>query len=111
MANEVRVILRLRARPETADELKAVMFDLAAQSGKEDGCNSYKVLQNQSDLLDFVLYETWRDQPSLDAHLTTEHVRDAFAKGLPLLDGGPDRQVYTAINPWELASKANVSRV
>jgi quinol monooxygenase YgiN len=98
MANEVRVVLRLRARPETVEQLKPVMFDLAAASSKEDGCNAYKVLQNQSDPLDFVLYETWRDQPSLDAHLTTAHVQQAFAKGLPLLDGAPDRRVYTAIN-------------
>ncbi len=100
MANEVRVVLRLRARPETVEQLKPVMFDLAAASGKEDGCNAYKVFQNQSDPLDFVLYETWRDQPSLDAHLTTAHVRQAFAKGLPLLDGAPDRQVYKAINQY-----------
>jgi quinol monooxygenase YgiN len=98
MANEVRVVLRLRARPETIEQLKPVMFDLAAASSKEDGCNAYKVLQNQSDPLDFVLYETWRDQPSLDAHLTTAHVQQAFAKGLPLLDGAPDRQVYTTID-------------
>jgi quinol monooxygenase YgiN len=97
MADEVRVVLRLRARPETVEQLKPVMFDLAAQSAKEDGCNAYKVLQNQSDLLDFVLYETWRDQPSLDAHLTTPHVQQAFAKGLPLLDGAPDRQVYRTL--------------
>jgi quinol monooxygenase YgiN len=98
MANEVRVVLRLRARPDTAEQLKPVMFDLAEASGKEDGCNAYKVLQNQSDALDFVLYETWRDQPSLDAHLTAAHVQQAFAKGLPLLDGAPDRQVYKTIN-------------
>ena len=98
MTDDVRVVLRLRARPETVEQLKPVMFDLAAASSKEDGCHSYKVFQNQSDPLDFLLYETWRDQPSLDAHLTTAHVQQAFAKGLPLLDGAPDRQVYTAIN-------------
>jgi quinol monooxygenase YgiN len=100
MADEVRVVLRLRARPETVEQLKPVMLDLASASGKEDGCNAYKVFQNQSDPLDFVLYETWRDQPSLDAHLTTAHVQQAFAKGLPLLGGAPDRQVYKAINRY-----------
>ena len=98
MAIDVRVVLRARARPETIEQLKSVFFDLATASSKEDGCHSYKVFQNQSDPLDFVLYETWRDQPSLDAHLTTAHVEQAFAKGLPLLDGAPDRQVYTAID-------------
>ena len=97
MPDDVRVVLRARARPDTIEQLKSVFFDLAAASAKEDGCHSYKVFQNQADPLDFVLYETWRDQPSLDAHLTTAHVRQAFAKGLPLLDGAPDRQVYTAI--------------
>jgi len=98
MSDDVRVVMRLRARRETVEQLKPVLFDLAGASSKEDGCHSYKVFQNQSDPLDFVLYETWRDQPSLDAHLTTAHVQQAFAKGLPLLDGAPDRQVYTAID-------------
>lgn len=98
MADDVRVVLRARARPETIEQLKTIFFDLAGASSKEDGCHSYKVFQNQADPLDFVLYETWRDQPSLDAHLTTAHVAQAFAKGLPLLDGAPDRQVYTAID-------------
>src|SRR5262245_21098639 len=98
MADDVRVVLRLRARPETIEKLKPVLFDLATASAKEDGCHSYKVFQNQADPLDFVLYETWRDQKSVDAHLTTTHVQEAFAKGLPLLDGAPDRQVYKALN-------------
>jgi quinol monooxygenase YgiN len=98
MANEVRVVLRLRARPETTEQLKPVMMELAAQSEKEDGCNAYKVFQNQGDPLDFVLYETWRDQSSLDGHLAAAHVQKAFAEGLPLLDGAPDRQVYKALN-------------
>ena len=98
MANEVRVVLRLRARPDTVERLMPVIMELAAQSENEDGCNAYKVFQNQSDPLDFVLYETWRDQASLDAHLTTPHVQQAFAQGLPLLDGAPDRQVYKTLN-------------
>ncbi len=98
MSDDVRVVMRLRAKAETVEQLKQVLFDLSSASSKEDGCHSYKVFLNQSDPLDLVLYETWRDQASVDAHLTTAHVQQAFAKGLLLLDGTPDRQVYTAID-------------
>ena len=43
-----RVVLRVLAREDTADELKAVLFALAHASREEDGCNGYKVFQSRS---------------------------------------------------------------
>ena len=52
-----RVVLRVIARPETVEQLRPALFELAAQSRKEDGCNGYKVFQSQSNPLEFVCYE------------------------------------------------------
>jgi quinol monooxygenase YgiN len=92
-----RVILRVVARPETADTVKAVLAALAAQSRKEDGCNGYKVFQSQANALEFVCYESWASDGALAAHMTTPHVAQAFEKGIPLLAEPPDRRVYTTI--------------
>ena len=92
-----RVVLRVVARPDTVDQLKPALFELAAQSRKEDGCNAYKVFQSQSNPLEFVCYESWASDAALEAHMTTAHVQQAFALGLPLLAEPPDRRVYTTI--------------
>ena len=92
-----RVILRVVAREDTADQLKAVLFELAEGSRKEDGCNGYKVFQSQTNPLEFVCYESWASDEALDKHMTTPHVAQAFEKGLPLLAEPPDRRVYTTM--------------
>jgi quinol monooxygenase YgiN len=92
-----RVVLRAVARPGTADQLKALLFDLAAQSRRETGCNAYKVFRSQSDPLEFLCYESWASDDALAAHMATPHVARAFEDGLPLLAEPPDRRVYTTI--------------
>jgi quinol monooxygenase YgiN len=94
---KVRVVLRLTAQADKAEQLKAVLLELAAQSRKENGCTGYEVLQNPSDAADFMAYEAWTDEASLEAHMTTPHVGMAFAEGIPLLASPPDRRVYAAI--------------
>ena len=42
-----RVVLRVVARPETVEHLRPVLFELAAQSRKENGCNAYKIFQSR----------------------------------------------------------------
>jgi len=92
-----RVVLRVVARMETVEQLRPVLFELAAESRKENGCNAYKIFQSQSDPLEFVCYESWASDAALDAHLTAPHVQQAFERGLPLLAEPPDRRVYTTI--------------
>ena len=92
-----RVVLRAVARADTADTVKSVLFELADQSRKEDGCNAYKVFQSQTDPLEFLCYESWASDAALEKHMTTPHVARSFEKGLPLLAEPPDRRVYTTI--------------
>ncbi len=93
----VRVVLRLTAQPEAIDPLKSVLLTLADQSRKENGCTGYEVLQNKADPVDFTLVEAWTNEAALDAHLTTPHVQQAFAQGIPLLSGAPDRRIYRVV--------------
>ena len=93
----MKVILRLTAKPDKVDELRAVLLGLAASSRKETGCIDYEILQNAADPCDFTLVEEWTSASALDAHLTTAHVQDAFARGLPLLAAPPDNRRYSKV--------------
>ena len=93
----MKVILRLAARPDTVEALKPALLELAAESRKEKDCVNYHVLQNQADPCDFTLVEEWTSEAALDAHLKTQHVATAFAKGRPLLAAAPDARRYRTL--------------
>jgi quinol monooxygenase YgiN len=87
----------LAARPDTVEALKPALLELATESRKEKDCLSYHVLQNQADPCDFSLVEEGTSEGALDAHLKTQHVANAFAKGGPLLAAPPDARRYRMI--------------
>jgi quinol monooxygenase YgiN len=93
----VRVVLRLVARPDTIEGLKPVLLELAEQSRKEPDCLGYQVLHNTADACEFTLVEEWTSEGALDAHLKTQHVANAFAKGGPLLAKELDARRYRTI--------------
>ncbi|HEX3550382.1 MAG TPA: putative quinol monooxygenase [Candidatus Elarobacter sp.] len=60
--------------PEKADEVERLLRELREASLREDGCMGYEVCRGDGDAPGtFVLYERWRDQAALDAHMAEEH--------------------------------------
>lgn len=84
MAQPVKVIVKIVARPDAASAMRAVVLKLAADSRKEDGCVSYDVLQNSAEPHVFMLIEEWTSSAALDAHNLTPHVHEAVMKATPL---------------------------
>jgi quinol monooxygenase YgiN len=93
----MKVILRLAAKPDKVEELKAVLTSLVAPTRKEAGCLSYEIFQNRADPCDFTFVEEWASDAALDAHWATAHVQDALARGVPLLAAEPDNRRYRKI--------------
>jgi quinol monooxygenase YgiN len=94
----VKVILRVIVQPDKVAAIRPVLLELATKSLQEKGCTGYQVLQNNADPCDFTLVEEWTSEGALDAHLQTAHVKDAFAKGGPLLAQPPDARRYSVID-------------
>ena len=90
----VRVVAKLTARPERAEELASVLLALVGPTRKEKGCMTYELLRNKADSSDFVFVEEWADDAALDAHLATPHLHEALAKAEPLLAAAPDVRRY-----------------
>jgi quinol monooxygenase YgiN len=93
----MKVILRLAAKPDKVEELKAILTSLVAPTRKEAGCLSYEIFQNRADPCDFTFVEEWASDAALDAHWATAHVQDALARGVPLLAAEPDNRRYRKI--------------
>jgi quinol monooxygenase YgiN len=97
MANSVRVVVKIIARAEAVDAMKAVVLKLAERSHAENGCISYEALQDQSAPERFVLVEEWSSAEALDAHNRTPHFHEAVAAAGPLLAAPLEVGRYTAI--------------
>jgi quinol monooxygenase YgiN len=85
MAEKVNVVVKVTARSDTVEKIRAIVLELANQSRKEQGCLSYEVLQNLAEPEVFVLYEEWASVGHLDAHNKTPHFHAAVGQAQSLL--------------------------
>jgi quinol monooxygenase YgiN len=93
----VRVVARITAQPDKVDELKSILLGLLAPTRAESGCVSYDLLQNITDVCDFVFVEEWASDSAIDAHMTTPHLQGVLTKVSSLLAKAPDIRRYVTI--------------
>ncbi len=94
----LRVIARVKARPDKVNELRSVLSSLVEPTCKEPGCLSYKLLQNNEDPTDFTLLEEWQSNAALESHFATKHFKDAVAKLPNLVAAEPDIRRYHVVS-------------
>jgi quinol monooxygenase YgiN len=70
----VLVTARIRARPETREDLVALLVEVQTASRAEDGCVSYGFFAALEDPDSLIAVEEWRDRASLDAHFGQPHL-------------------------------------
>jgi quinol monooxygenase YgiN len=97
MADRLRVVARIIARPDKVVELRLLLAGLIEPTRKEAGCISYELLQNNQDPTDLTFVEEWENDAALDAHLATEHIREALAKVPDLVAAEPDIRRYSLV--------------
>jgi quinol monooxygenase YgiN len=68
------------ARPETRDELLALLHAQVAPTRAEAGCIDYELHVDAADPCVFVFYENWTDRAALDAHLAMPHLLPLFSQ-------------------------------
>jgi quinol monooxygenase YgiN len=78
------MIGRLKAKPGQRDALAAL---LTGGSGAMPGCISYVVAEDLADADSLWVTEIWEDKAAHDASLSLPAVKDAIAKGRPLIAG------------------------
>ncbi len=74
---------------DKADAAENFLRELAAVSRSEEGCLGYEVARGSDpDRGTFVLFEKYRDQAALDAHMQSEHFQRLGMHGFrPLATG------------------------
>jgi quinol monooxygenase YgiN len=96
--NTLRVVARVKARPNKVNELLSVLSSLVEPTRKEPGCLSYELMQNNEDPTDFTLIEEWQSNTALESHFATKHFKDALVKLPNLVASEPDIRQYHLVS-------------
>ena len=74
------IIGTLTARPETREELTALLAAQVAPTRAEPGCINYDFHVDATDPCVFVFYENWTSQDALDAHMAMPHLQPLISQ-------------------------------
>ena len=69
----IRVVARMVVSEERAKEFLAVAEELARITRENDGPVSYDLVRALDDPTQFRMIEVWKDLPTLERHLGSEH--------------------------------------
>jgi len=88
------LIGKMTAAPGKRDELVSILLEGVAAM---PGCLSYIIAKDTSDPNAIWITEAWESKASHEASLSLPLVKEAIAKGRPLIAGFSDRVVTTPI--------------
>ena len=84
-----RVILDVRAKPGTGDELVAFFRSILPETRAHDGCISVETLQNSDDADHVVVVETWESRGHYETYLAWQRDRGTSARLMEALAEPP----------------------
>jgi quinol monooxygenase YgiN len=94
------LIGKMIAAPGKRDELISILLEGVATM---PGCLSYIIAKDTGDANAIWITEAWDNKASHEASLSLPSVKEAIAKGKPLIAGFSDRVVTTPIGGTGLA--------
>ena len=94
----IALAANMRAKAGKEEELAAVMSGLVkAVRAAEPGALAYTLHRSLKDPRAFLVYEKYRDQAALNAHLTSAHFQEASRKLKDLVDGAPGLEMFEVV--------------
>ena len=97
-ASPLRVVARIKARPDKVGEVRELLCGLIEPTRKESGCISYELLQNRKDPADFTFVEEWESDAAFDSHAGSDHIKALGPKLQPVVAETPDIRTYLAVS-------------
>ena len=94
----LRVVVRIKAKPDKIDEARTVLVGVVDPSRREPGCISYNLLQNRDNPSDFAFASEWKDDYALRIHTASDHIRGIALKLKGVVEEPPNITVYTVVS-------------
>ena len=93
-ASSLKVVARIKARPDKVGEVRKLLCGLVEPTRKEFGCISYELFQNIKDPTDFTFVEEWESDAAFESHAASDHIRAMGPKLRPTVTKAPDVRTY-----------------
>jgi quinol monooxygenase YgiN len=93
----VHVVARHWARPDSLDEVRAILTSLVPLTRAEPGCVKYELFQNLSDPTDFTFVETFVNDAALAAHAAAPYIAGLPPRLHALISRPSDVRFYRAV--------------
>lgn len=93
----VPVIAKLGVKEGKMDEAVAMIKTLVAEVAKEEGTLIYKFCKDAKKPNTLVVMEAYKDKAALQAHSSTPHFQEFFAKFSAVMDGAPEIMILEEI--------------
>ncbi|MFD1951554.1 putative quinol monooxygenase [Sphingomonas arantia] len=98
MPEQLTLIAKLTAKPETADDIGEGLSALLVQTRSEEGSIDYHFHRDNDDPTVWIIYENWRSRADLDAHFEQPYTK-AFMDRFPeLLRKGVELNYCTMVS-------------
>lgn len=79
MSDSLTLLVRIDAKADRADEVKASLLSILEPTRAEEGCVSYKFYIDDKDPSVFFFVETWATRANWEAHNESPHLADFLA--------------------------------
>lgn len=86
----IRIITRIRARPEATEDMKTLLVSIVEPTRREPQCVVYELLQDRETPFEFLLVQEWISDRAYDEHLERPHMLETYGRLDPMLDGLPE---------------------
>lgn len=97
MANTIRTITKVIARPGQEAALKALLIEVVELARENPGCLRFELLQGNSNPGELVTLGDWQDDATFQAHYRSGYM-DEFMREIPdLVNHPPDIQWYSLV--------------
>jgi quinol monooxygenase YgiN len=87
--SEIHVFANVTAAAGNEDKLRDVLKTLVMATKEEPGVISYILHEDVKTAGNFYVFEAYKDQAAVDAHMASPHLAAAFAAAGSLLAGAP----------------------
>ena len=84
-ADQVTVVVRIRAKPGMESRVREELVSLLAPTRQEKGCINYDMHQSSSDPALFLFHENWASEEDLKRHFDAPHIKRWILEAKALL--------------------------
>lgn len=89
------ILVTFKVKAGKEKEFEAAFAPALVATRKEAGCVAYFLNRDPDAPSNYIMYESFKGIPGLEAHMKEKHTQTLLATVLPMCDGDPKIQVLT----------------